>query len=210
VWTCKKKKNKMSTDPVTKILGIGKVISETLRSQGITTIGQLALLEADTVSIPNIETLIRRARDYVGMTKTKEETRTLTKDIKEIQDIEDGKENTTNSEQREKFLIADHSWYECKVVIPSGESLREAIVYELCVEPHDRIVCVCSWITSESSEEHMHTMTFSPQLLVHFNLLELPPLRVSIREEDFQALPNRHVLSNILSEVEIIQHKMAL
>lgn len=118
---------------------------------------------------------------------------------------------------KEQFMIADHTWFETRVVVPSEDALREAIVYELCVEPNERVAFVCIWVTSEPTPpsagdpkrvaDHLHTMTYSPQLLLHFNM-DLPPLRVSMRENDFQALPNQHTLTNALWEVDMMQRRL--
>jgi len=118
----------------------------------------------------------------------------------------------------EKYMISDHSWWEMKVLIPrtqnideKGEStyaLKEAIVYELSIEPHNRISFVCSWLkTTEASEqrEKLCTMTYSPQILFYFNL-GLPPLEISIRPEDFEALPNQHALTNVIWETNLMKH----
>ena len=117
----------------------------------------------------------------------------------------------------EKFLISDHTWYETRVVVPRDDSLCEAIVYEISVEPHDRVAFVCTWVTPPDPEEdekairegkeRLHTMTYSPQLLLHFNI-DLPPLNVSIRDEDFQTMPNRHALLNALWEVGMMQKQL--
>lgn len=114
----------------------------------------------------------------------------------------------TAATDRDTFMIADHTWFETRVVVPSEDSLREAIVYELGVEPSERIAFVCTWVSAPpvGQAEQLHTMTFSPQLLLHFNL-DLPPLRVSMREEDFAALPNHHSLTNVLWEVELMQRR---
>jgi hypothetical protein len=127
-------------------------------------------------------------------------------------------------EEESKYLITDHSWWEMKVLIPRSlglESddqseveygLREAIIYELSIEPHDRIAFMCSWIVSqdeksEKKKEQLCSMTYSPQLLLYFNL-DLPPLDISIRPEDYEKLPNKHTLTNVLWEMTLM-HKFA-
>lgn len=127
-------------------------------------------------------------------------------------------------EEESKYLITDHSWWEMKVLIPRSlglenedksdvdYALREAIIYEMSIEPHDRIAFMCSWIVaqdekSEKKREQLCSMTYSPQLLLYFNL-DLPPLDVSIRPEDYEKLPNKHTLANVLWEMTLL-HKFS-
>jgi len=127
-------------------------------------------------------------------------------------------------EEESKYLITDHSWWEMKVLIPRSlgletadqsevdYGLREAIIYEMSIEPHDRIAFMCSWIVSQDEKsdkkkEQLCSMTYSPQLLLYFNL-DLPPLDISIRPEDYEKLPNKHTLTNVLWEMTLM-HKFA-
>lgn len=242
----------MANDPVKNIYGIGPVTSEALRTQNVTTVGQLAALAEGELSVPNLGVLIRRAQEYVKSRTTPAAPSTDTdklmvlsgatlpsKDLKSLTRPKGGglfvpKVSAVvlpvvataaaavtphpnqpaalavadkSAEDKELYMIADHTWFETRVVVPSEDALREAIVYELGVEPNDRVAFVCTWVTTEPGQEKLHTMTYSPQLLLHFNL-ELPPLRVSVREEDFQTLPNRHTLTNALWEVEMMQRRM--
>lgn len=127
-------------------------------------------------------------------------------------------EGENKEEEESKFLIQDHSWWEMKVLIPRATSkdeddfvLKEAIIYELSVEPHNRISFVCSWVCNtgnkDKKEEKLCTMTYSPQLIFYFNL-GLPPLEVSIRQDDYKLLPNHEVLTNLLWETNIM-HKFS-
>lgn len=222
----------MADDPVIKILGIGPVISATLRTHNVTTVGQLAALEPGELSVPNLGVLIHRAQEYLQSRKPPAAPATeadkllvlsgATKDLKPkagglftpkvsaaVPTVATAAaaSNAKPAEDKELFMIADHTWFETRVVVPSEDALREAIVYELGVEPNERVAFVCTWVTTEPGPEKLHTMTYSPQLLLHFNL-ELPPLRVSLREEDFHALPNRHTLTNALWEVDMMQRRL--
>ena len=244
----------MADDPVIEIYGIGKVISAALATHGVTTVAQLAELEPGEYSIANLSTLIHRAKEYLKTRKASAElieaqtaanepkvtldgaskpltkpksmfTPTVTKvPVATTKPKEPKKEPVVDSEAKEMYLISDHTWYETRVVIPREEALAEAIIYELCIEPNERIAFVCTWVTSDSiastssfatavdsddktekrPADKLHTMTYSPQLLLHFNL-DLPPLKVSIREEDFQVLPNQFTLVNVLWEVDMMQ-----
>ena len=112
------------------------------------------------------------------------------------------------------YLIKDHSWWEMKVLIPRGLlpsaedtalGLREAIVYEMSIEPHDRVAFVCCWVLpDESKKEKLCSMTYSPQLLFFFNM-DLPPLTISIRPEDAETLPNMHTIKNVIYEIDLMQ-----
>jgi len=114
----------------------------------------------------------------------------------------------TKEEEENKYLIQDHSWWEMKIVLPTPgteekSSLKEAIIYELSVEPHNRISFVCSWVLKEKNEEKLCTMTYSPQFIYYFNL-GLPPLEVSVQKDDFNVLPNHEVLQNLLWETNLM------
>lgn len=126
----------------------------------------------------------------------------------------------------DRFLVSDHTWWEARVTIPrlfqadgtTQHRLCEAIVYELVIDPAERVAFMCSWVESapgsaaptptSSTREKLLTMTYSPQILLHFNS-DLPPLSVSITREDFDALPNQHTIRNVFWEVEVMQEFMA-
>lgn len=126
----------------------------------------------------------------------------------------------------DRFLVSDHTWWEARVTIPrlfhadgtTQHRLCEAIVYELVIDPTERVAFMCSWVESDrgaaptpnssSTREKLLTMTYSPQILLHFNV-DLPPLSVSITREDFDALPNQHTIRNVFWEVEVMQEFMA-
>jgi len=117
----------------------------------------------------------------------------------------------------EKYMVTDHSWWEMKILLPRADksntdrpAMQEAIIYELSIEPHNRISFVCSWVITVESEhrEKLCSMTYSPSFIFFFNL-SLPPLEVSMRQEDLDKLDNKHVLTNVLTETNtMIQFKL--
>lgn len=125
---------------------------------------------------------------------------------------EENEHNPEDAESSEKFLIKDHSWWEMKVLLPrkvnkTDYELKEAIVFELSLEPHSRVSFICSWVVTdeENQREKLCAMTYSPQIVFYFNL-SLPPFTVSMREEDYKSLPHTHVLENVMWEVDLMHH----
>jgi predicted flap endonuclease-1-like 5' DNA nuclease len=160
---------------------------------------------------PLVSSILESKKDDVKEEKEKSSQDTSEK-VSEV--------TTEETEEENKYLIQDHSWWEMKVLIPKAVPktnhddeglfvLKEAIVYELSIEPHNRISFVCSWVSGskDKKEEKLCTMTYSPQLIFYFNL-GLPPLEVSIRQDDFKLLPNHEVLRNLLWETNIM-HKFS-
>lgn len=143
-------------------------------------------------------------------------TPTVIENMEKLKDHPTGDRFSNDQFEESKYLIQDHSWYESKILLPRSVSsteghedvsLREAIVFEMSIEPHDRISFICSWVSCEDSEhnkEKLCSMTYSPQLLFYFNL-DLPPLDINIRPEDYEALPNKHTLTNVLWEMHLMQ-----
>lgn len=123
-------------------------------------------------------------------------------------------DNIPKTEEEElKYLITDHSWWEMKVLIPrmlAGEhefqsEMKEAIIYELSIDPDNRIAFVCSWIVDVEQEkrEKLCSMTYSPSFIYYFNL-DLPPLAISLRQADLDKLQNKNVLQNVLLETNFM------
>jgi hypothetical protein len=73
----------------------------------------------------------------------------------------------------------------------------------MTLEPENRISFMCSWVKKVGDKEKLCNMTYSPQLLYHFNL-DLPLLELRIREEDYDSLPNKDVLNNVLWETNMM------
>lgn len=220
-------------DPVNVLAGIGKVTAGALNKHGIHTVGELAKVLPGAFDIPKLKTHIQRAKDYIaqikpekksspnspnspritvgGDTETQEqqgtkESKTLeTLETSEKLDQEVEKKQDQEKQELESYLISDHTWFEIEVVVPIHKELKRCIVFELSIEPHERITFLCTWVDlDQDNNEVMTTMSYSPQLILHFNLF-LPPLRVSIRPTDFDQLPNKHSFINMLWEVNTMQ-----
>jgi hypothetical protein len=118
----------------------------------------------------------------------------------------------SKEDEENKYLLQSHSWWENRILLPKihgeEEELVEALIYELSLEPGNRISFLCSWYVQSSPEEKQEkvcTMTFSPQFIYYFNT-HLPPLEVSIRPDDFELLPNNkgEILRNVLLETNLM------
>ena len=206
----------MANDSVSVILGIGKIISKALENHGVTTVGQLANLEAGEISIASLPTLIGRAKEYLKVKGGSEPPAEPVVILGAKPSATKSKETNHEDPQQQQthnntYLVTDHTWWELTILIPreykNGETLlKEAVIYEMSIEPHERISMVCSWIdqTEERPQEKLCSMTYSPQILLYFNET-LPDLNVTIREADFKKLPNQHTLANVLQEVSTMK-----
>jgi hypothetical protein len=212
------------------IFGIGEVTKNAYHNQGITTVEELAAKEAgEIIGIPGVAKHIGQAKIkmiaagktiatlespkitlgaltatapvHAPVNASESKTNPVTKEEKSI-------DHETLPEQDHRHLIQDHSWWEMRVMIPrtlSDDELREAVVYEMCVDPFARVSMLCSWITSNDKNERMCSMTYSPQFLYYFNC-DLPQLTVSMLETDLNKLPNQQVVKNVLWEVNTMYH----
>jgi hypothetical protein len=113
-----------------------------------------------------------------------------------------------------RTLLQEHSWWEKKILIPcdgkDGDyTLREAIVYELTIEAFNRVSFICSWVIEEYKHdrtEKICTMTFSPTLILYFNRQRLPELVISIDENQWSKLKNKHTIENVLWEAKVLHY----
>lgn len=120
--------------------------------------------------------------------------------------------NNSDDEQMtplEKVMIQDHSWWELKVLIPteSGE-LENAVIYEMSIDPTNRISFVCVWNINDDKHdeaEKVAEMTYSPQIIYHYNISSLPKLTVAICENEFNNLNNKWALKNALWETNMMR-----
>jgi hypothetical protein len=178
----------------------------TLNGKGVHTVAQL--IEAEDQlglnTISNLTGLVKRARAYVREHEVEKECAPQAPGTEEAAKGEAAKGG-------EALQMQDHSWWEQKVLLPksvgSGEvDVREAIVYELSVEPFNRVSFICTWVEVEggSRSERLCSMTYSPQVLLHFNP-HLPQLKVSMHPDDHASLPNRHTLDNVLWETRLMR-----
>jgi hypothetical protein len=198
----------MSDHSVSKITGIGPVNQKILENQNIATIGQLASLRPDQCAINNVATFIKRAEQYI---QEREPERKVP--VESTQEAGYGEDEYEHDEDS-RTLIEDHTWWENKVQIPctnfsdrSGYDMKEAIIYELSLEPCNRVAFICSWVVSKDTEdkEKLCTMTYSPQLILHFNQNQkLPELHISMSETSWNKLENKHTLENVLWETNLM------
>ncbi len=211
-------------DPVENINGVGRMTALTLANKGITTVGQLVEYpDFNQLQLSSKEKILARAKEYLEAHESKVEAAkpppiVLGSFGQKVIPESKAHENTDKQPEPEQYLIANHSWFEQKILLPrSAEarelteadvqdeySLREAIVYDLSIEPHNRISFICSWMVAGENQDNLCTMTYSPQLLLHFNL-DLPPLEVTMTEEDYKLVPNPQVLKNVLWEISVMQ-----
>jgi hypothetical protein len=215
----------MSCHSVSKISGIGPVTQRTLEGKNVHTVGDLACLSPNQYSINNLTLFISRAKQYIedrevckkeeepsivviGLEDTEEKQDTADPDAVKLETEESDHEN----QEAIKILIEDHTWWECKVLIPykskAGCELKEAIIYELSLEPFNRVAFICSWVTGEdNSKERLCTMTYSPQLILYFNTgADLPLLKISMNQADWENLDNKYTVENVLWETNLIHN----
>lgn len=185
------------SESVSVLDGVGSVSTQKLAKAGIHTVQQLSEAKAtDLVGIRNASTFVSRAKDYLLTHGDQEE------DKKQDDIVDKEKEDDISLE----YLLEDHSWFgkDIVVALEAGEHvfLKPAKVYELCVEPGHRVSFLCEWVLDDSKD--LCEMTFTPQVICHWNV-DLPPLTVDIRKEDWDVLSQKHVLENSLKEVKLMQ-----
>ncbi len=215
----------MGDSSVNVLRGIGPKTSALLNAAGILTISQLA--DATPSDIPNItraQHFIDLAKRYLADAKIGTLTARVVKSTFKqlpstttVKDVETPKsivakdqsvlvEASTQPQQQDivefKYLITDHSWFEHTVMIPTEKNLRKAAVYELSIEPNERIALIC--MSVEDDDDTVTTHVVSPQLVYHFNL-DLPPLKVYVQPEDFAKLKNKETLEQVLKEVNLMR-----
>lgn len=207
------------------IMGIGNVTKNAYHNQGITTVEQLAEKEpGEIIGIPGAAKHIGQAKikmiaagkpiatlDKItlgSLTGSLTVTAPVRAPESKTNPVVKEVDHETLPDQDHRHLIQDHSWWEMRVMIPrtlADDELREAVVYEMCIDPFSRVSMLCSWITSNDKTERMCSMTYSPQFLYYFNC-DLPPLTVSMLETDLNKLPNQQVVKNVLWEVNTMYH----
>jgi len=121
-------------------------------------------------------------------------------------------------------LIEDHSWFEQQVMVPLHDQgpvgaacvvLQPAVVYELNIDPTNRVSMLCQVVVPGASEpndqddggDKVVSHSFSPQFIYHFNTT-LPDLQVNISKADFDAIPNRFVVTNMVEEVNVMRQML--
>lgn len=187
----------MASDPVTVILGVGKVTAESLKIFNITTVEQLANVKPGEISVPNLGNLCKLAKAYLEK-KTGGETITL--------NGSNCKKEQATENELSRYLITDHTWYDRVVRVPHPESIpnetkyQQAIVYEILVDPNQRVSLNCEWLENETE----CNFSYSPVLIRHCNP-ELPELCCDISLQDKQIIPF-HALVNALWESNQIHY----
>jgi hypothetical protein len=197
----------MSSDPLNKINGLGTKTQQVLNLHNIMTVSQLAQLTPGQlpVSINNLGTLISRAKSYLTLRKepiVSTNMLTITS-----QGAKTELTQTTKPEETHfRALMDSHSWWEQRVVIldpVEPKTLRNAVIYELTIEPGDRIAFICEWCTEDGSND-ICNMTYSPQLILHLNP-NLPELTCKINPNDWANMTNANVLQNVLWETNTMR-----
>jgi hypothetical protein len=217
----------MSTHPVSKIMGIGSVTSDALNSAGIKNVGDLSRAHPGQCSVNNLSTFINRAKLYISerenvvspeKTSVSSGIPTVVKTVtspkpEDTLQTETKNEDDSESNLNEKILIEDHTWWETKILIPNydddSRDLKEAIIYELSLEPFNRVSFICSWLhdtetdgeddKGEKPGETLCTMTYSPQMILHFNM-DLPILKITVDTTDWESMENRFTIENVVWE----------
>jgi hypothetical protein len=108
-----------------------------------------------------------------------------------------------------KYLSCKHSWYEKLIVIPRFKGgdliLVLAVIYELCLEPTNRVSLMCSWEGTGENSEKMCKRTYSPQYLAHFNVnADLPEFKVAVTPEEWGGMSQKFSLQAALLETNRI------
>jgi hypothetical protein len=128
-------------------------------------------------------------------------------------DTDEEDEDDGEDENNVTFLIPSHSWMNEVVQIPRKNEDGQykcypGVIYELSLEPTNRISFVCTWIADTNEEEcneRVCSKTFSPLFILMFNP-NLPLFNISIHPDDIKHLqPKIEVLKNSLLEIMIIQ-----
>jgi hypothetical protein len=214
-----KNKENMSDHPVNKIEGIGSVTAGNLASYKVFNVMELSKCDPAVITVNNIHTLVKRAKTYLTSWETNLNENpvvnlscTTTPRTTTPQEIDTP--NTTNTDDF-VFLIEDHAWFEQQILIPDADThsphelkLKSAIIYDLSIEPSNRISFICCWVITEPERdfdgEILCSMSFSAQLLSFFNP-DLPELKLSVKQKDWKTFPHKQSLENTLTEINIMK-----
>jgi len=115
-----------------------------------------------------------------------------------------------------EYFISDHSWFHQIVTLPVRTGCwRKAVIFEMCIDPTSRVAVSCTWeepsshgdtktngISNSDDDDDTECMmdTFSPQYIAHFNP-QLPVLTIRMTNEDWQSIPHKHTIQDVLNEV---------
>lgn len=161
---------------IREVKGIGPVMANQLNAKGIFSLKDLIAADEKTIATLKIGKYVDRARTLVADPVEKEM----------------------------QLLIDKHNWFEKKVRLPASEEggLMDAIVYELSLQPGNRVAFLCS--QKQNDHEKICDMTYTPQFLAHFNT-HLPILQVKVSPTLIKQNKYRFVLDNTLVETQLIQ-----
>ncbi len=196
-------------DPIRNLEGIGPIKEKTFHACKIVTVGDLAKIVPghSPVIVDNLGVLISRAKNYLKM-KTEETAPTtvmrVTGQGAELQSLIAVKPETKKGS---RVLIEQHSWMDKRVVVPDQNSaniMRQAVVYEICLDSDDRVSMLCEWIGEDDDSEIV--MTYSPQLIFHFNP-QLAALVCEIDPSDWESMAKKHILKNVIWETNAMRRE---
>lgn len=106
-------------------------------------------------------------------------------------------------------VMQDHSWFEKKIIIPTEQGQMDpAVIYDMTIDPNNRVAFICSWISTGDTEE-VADMTYSPQILYHYNL-DLPELKIGMSKQDYDSLPNKWTIQNVMWETNTMRNSQIL
>lgn len=176
-------------DLVSVIYGCGPAKQKLLLGHGITTVGQLVNADISTITdVPGLASLVSRALERL------QKPSDLQKSFSFIPKKEEEEEPVEL-----QYMFESHSWYEQKVNLPYQKTLFKFIIYDLNLEPTERVSLICQ---SMLNDDQVVSVSFSPQLIFHFNPT-LEKLTVDIKPEDFEKISSRkHVLKNTIDEID--------
>lgn len=182
---------------VSNVPGVGKVKTKMFRNMGIFSVEQLAEATNDQLfSVPQGLTLRNRARNM----QTPREPESHEKEIVPL--------NVDKEKKLIQYCLKSHNWWERKIVLPDIDNcmgIRDAIVYELSIEPLNRICFICAWM----DQSNLKTMTYSAQFLLFYNP-NLPLFHIRIDRNSLNELPNRFVLLNTIEELSFMHKTLNL
>lgn len=166
---------------ISRLPGIGPVKKQQFNDLGIVTIEDLARCKDESVKhIKQYAMLKLRAEEIVQESKPASEVVCT------------------------RHCIQSHNWWEQQIILPNESDHKEfrfAVIYELSLETFNRVSFICAWVTEDSNETSLCTMSFSPQYIFYYNPT-LPLLEVQMTQENLDRLPNKFVLLNTLSELQ--------
>ncbi len=170
-----------------KLAGVGDKTKAHLVAANIHTIEDLA--KADVTKLQHVKNIglhISHAQAYLRPKETKDNDSRATPNDAEAKTF--------------KWLLVDHSWYEKRVDVIYEGRRREAIVYDLSVEPCERVAVVCSWVL-ENGE--VCTSSFSLPFVAALNG-HLPLFKLKVHPHDAKEWKNYHTLENSIEEANTL------